>query len=86
VEGNDPLVRASNAHASTVEPLPAMAPTVVGGINTDVTASTALAALYATGGFGVSVNDEEALDGMSSLAVREGIYTEPAGGVAVVKQ
>lgn len=83
VAGNDPLVRAVHAHASTVAPLPAMAPTVVGGINTDVTGSTALAALYATGGFGVSVNDEEALDGMRSLAVREGIYTEPAGGVAV---
>ncbi|MGQ9779571.1 MAG: threonine synthase [Bacillota bacterium] len=83
VEGNDPLVRAAKARASAVEPLAAMAPTVVGGINTDVTGSTALAALYATGGFGVSVNDEEALDGMRTLAVREGIYTEPASGVAV---
>ncbi len=82
VEGNDPLVRAVNAKLDNVVPLSVMEPTVVGGINTDITGYTALEAVIATGGTGVTVSEKEALEGEKLMATREAVYTEPASGVA----
>jgi len=43
----------------------------------------ALQAIRATKGTGRAPNDDETLEGVKLLAKTEGIYTEPAGGVAV---
>jgi threonine synthase len=83
IEGNDPLVRAVLAKAGFVESLPEMRETVVGGINTDATAQTALHAVRESGGTGVTIADEEALLGESLMASREAVYTEPASGAGM---
>lgn len=83
IEGNDPLVRAVEAGADFVESLPEMKDTIVGGINTDATAQTALIAVRESGGTGVTISDHEALSGLSLMASREAVYTEPASGAAM---
>lgn len=83
IEGNDPLVRSVRDNLDEVITLPEMADTIVGGINTDCTAQTALIAVRESGGTGVTVNDEESLRGEFLMARQEAVYTEPASGAAI---
>lgn len=83
VEGNDPLVRAVENNAQSIEPLTEMRETIVGGINTDVTGHTALLAVKESGGQGVVVDDREALEGERLMAQKEAVYAEPASGASL---
>lgn len=43
----------------------------------------AIKSIRESGGIGISVSDDEIVDGIKLLASREGIFAEPAGGVAI---
>ena len=83
VAGNDPLVRAAEQKADDIIPLAEMKPTIVGGINTDITGYIALKAVQSSEGTGITVDDDEALEGVRQMAMHEAIYTEPASGAAL---
>lgn len=52
-------------------------------VPTDIDATLALEHLYANGGVGIGVTDEQIWDAQSRMLAEEGIFTEPAGAAAL---
>ena len=61
-----------------------MSTTRISGLSVpnDIDATLALSTLYANGGSGVAVSDEEVIAAQRILLAREGLYCEPAGAAA----
>ena len=80
----DPLTRAFDAGSEEIRPAPAR-PSVSDAIlnNNPTQGPQALRAARSTGGLFVSVSDAECVQAIRSLAGREGLFVEPAGGVSV---
>ncbi len=80
----DPIVRASDAGASTVAPI-TKGPTVasaLAGADPGLLGARALEAVRESGGVAVGVEDRETFEAMEMLA-REGLFIEPSGAVAI---
>ena len=77
-----PLLKAFEARAKTVTPLPS-ASSKISGINVAFTGDHALAAVYDSNGAVTGVRDEEAVEMQSRLAREEGVWAEPAAAVTV---
>lgn len=87
-EGCAPLVKAVAEGMPFLETLKHPWPnpqTIAGGIADDIIfdGHTALPAIRTTGGAAVAVSDEEIVDGILTLARREGVWCEPTTGVVV---
>lgn len=52
-------------------------------VQVDIDATLALQSVKNSNGFGISVSDEEIFQAQNQLAVKEGIYIEPAGATSV---
>ena len=81
-EGADPLVRAIEKGLDTV---PDTEPphTVAGALSVNFGAEYPIVAVRGTGGFGISVSDEEILRGQREIARHEGIFCEVSSATAL---
>ncbi len=83
-EGCAPIVRAHNSddeYVTPLEELDTIAKSLAIGDPGD--GIYAVRSIRESGGVAVSVGDDETLDGIRLLASKEGIFTEPAGGVTI---
>ena len=82
-EGSAPIAHAFQNNLSTIKPC---IPNTIAkslAIGNPVDGTVALRQVRNSGGTAQDASDKELLEGIDLLAVTEGIYTEPAGGVAV---
>jgi threonine synthase len=82
-ELNDTLVTPLAENADTAREV--RTTTAISGlaVQVDIDATRALRSVKASGGFGITVSEEEIYDAQRQLCEKEGVYVEPAGAVSV---
>ncbi|MEX1050792.1 MAG: threonine synthase [Gemmatimonadales bacterium] len=82
-EGCAPIVAAFGAHTETITPVTPNTICKSLAIGDPVDGRWAVHALRTTHGGGVAVSDAELVEGITTLASHEGVFTETAGGVVM---
>jgi len=83
-DGCSPIIQACNSEGSHVRPIDrphTIAKSLAIGDPGD--GAYAIRSIRESGGVAVSVSDQETVNGIRVLASKEGIFTEPAGGVTI---